>query len=500
MNYFTTTARRQIVFRELPHPVSSLEVFKAVQQHPNCFFLDSALLKACPEHSEGDGISRYSFIGYQPFLTLKTKGSLVKIQTNYDKIEKHANPFAELKNLLNRFQLETDNLPVPFLGGAVGYLAYDLCHFIEKLPATKLDDVGFPDMYFGFYDTVIAFDHVLDKCYIIAIDFDEDCCPYIQEKRPSAEKRVDEAESRVRSQESGVMEDFIQDSRLTTQDSRLIKSNFTPQEYMDVVRRAKEYIAAGDIYQVNLSQRFKTQISIPPQELYLKLRQINPAPFACYLQFDDPESSSGQAMAIASSSPERFLRVNKGHVQTRPIKGTRPRCAEEKINLQMRHELLSSPKDNAELTMIVDLERNDLGRVCSYGSVKVVQSRVLESYPTVYHLVATVEGDLHPRYDIIDLIKATFPGGSITGVPKIRAMQIIDELEPTRRGVYTGAIGYIGFNNCIDLNIAIRTFLVKGTDVYFQAGGGIVADSDAEMEYEETHHKVRALIACIQQS
>jgi para-aminobenzoate synthetase component 1 len=480
-----TTARKRVVVHELPHHVSSLEAFKSVLQHPNCFFLDSAMLQG--------GISRYSFIGYQPFLTLKTKGSHIEIKTNHDTIEKHANPFAVLKNLLKRFHVETDNPPVPFLGGAVGYLAYDLCHFIEKLPATKPDDIGFPDMYFGFYDTVIAFDHALDKCYVIAVDFDEDCRPYIQDKHPSAQKRADEVESGLRSQGLGVAEDF--------HNPQLIESNFTPREYMEMVNRAKEYIAAGDIYQVNLSQRFKTQISVPPHELYLRLREINPAPFACYIQFDD--------MAIASSSPERFLRVNNRHVQTRPIKGTRPRCADEKINLQMRQELLSSPKDNAELTMIVDLERNDLGRVCNYGSVKVVQKKVLESYPAIYHLVATVEGDLHPRYDIIDLIKATFPGGSITGVPKIRAMQIIDELEPTRRGVYTGAIGYIGFNNCIDLNIAIRTFLIKrgGMDklvcpweVYFQAGGGIVADSDPEKEYEETLHKVRALTACIQQS
>ncbi|HLG28611.1 MAG TPA: aminodeoxychorismate synthase component I [Candidatus Brocadiales bacterium] len=472
MNYFTTTARGQIVVREIPYPASSLAVFKSIQHHPNCFFLDSALLK--------DDISRYSFMGYQPFLTLKAKGSHVKIQTNYNSVKKHVNPFTALRSLLKRFRLETNNLPVPFAGGAVGYLAYDLCHFIERLPATKPDDVGFPDMYFGFYDTVIAFDHVLNKCYIIAIDFDEDCQPYIQEKRPPAEERVEQI------LQCGISSEF-RVRRSETPNSELITSNFTSEEYMEMVRCAKEYIAAGDIYQVNLSQRFKTQISIPPHELYLKLREINPAPFACYLQFDD--------MAIASSSPERFLRVSKGcHVQTRPIKGTRPRCTDEKDDLQMKYELLSSPKENAELTMIVDLERNDLGRVCNYGSVKVVQKKALESHPTVYHLVATIEGDLHERYDIIDLIKATFPGGSITGAPKIRAMQIIDELEPTRRGVYTGAIGYIGFNDCIDLNIAIRTFLIKGSEAYFQVGGGIVADSDPEKEFEETLHKARALI------
>jgi para-aminobenzoate synthetase component 1 len=265
-----------------------------------------------------------------------------------------------------------------------------------------------------------------------------------------------------------------------------LKFNFTKEVYKDAIRRIKNYITAGDVYQVNFSQRMETRIDIPPYELYKKLRSINPAPFSGYLAFDDA--------AIISSSPERFLQVNARHVQTRPIKGTRPRGKDAKMDEFMKQELLSSPKDDAELTMIIDLERNDLGRVCDYGSVKVTERKVLETYPTVYHLVSTIEGDLYERYDFIDLLKATFPGGSITGAPKIRAMQIIDELEPTRRGVYTGAIGYIGFNGDVDLNIAIRTFIMKGKTVYFQVGSGIVADSDEEEEYQETMHKARALI------
>jgi para-aminobenzoate synthetase component 1 len=284
---------------------------------------------------------------------------------------------------------------------------------------------------------------------------------------------------------------------------RKIISNFSKENYLTAVERAKQYINAGDIYQVNLSQRFQTQIEASPYEIYKRLRKINPEPFSCYLKFDNKH--------VISSSPERFLSLQNTpdgtgkqsegmvrNIQTRPIKGTRPRGKDEVINKKMKKELLSSKKDDAELAMIVDLERNDLGRVCNYNTVKVIEKKALEEHPTVYHLVATVEGKLHSRYDAIDLLKATFPGGSITGAPKVRAMQIIDELEPTKRSVYTGAMGYLSFNGNIDFNIAIRTFLVKDDHIFFQVGGGIVADSNPEDEYQETLHKARALIETLE--
>jgi para-aminobenzoate synthetase component 1 len=268
------------------------------------------------------------------------------------------------------------------------------------------------------------------------------------------------------------------------------RSNFTRDEYLCAVRRAKDYIAAGDIFQVNLSQRFESATDATPLDLYAALRAANPAPFAAYLPVDGG--------AILSSSPERFLRVAGRHVETRPIKGTRPRRAgDDAFNERMRRELLASAKDRAELTMIVDLERNDLGRVCSYGSVRVTEPIVLEEYPTVFHLVTTVEGDLHEGRGLVDLLKAAFPGGSITGAPKIRAMEIIDELEPTRRSVYTGAIGYIGLDGSADLNIAIRTILLAQGRALLQVGGGIVADSDPEAEYQETLDKARALVQAL---
>ncbi|HHT9121214.1 MAG TPA: aminodeoxychorismate synthase component I, partial [Candidatus Hypogeohydataceae bacterium YC41] len=370
---------------------------------------------------------------------------------------------------------------------------YDLHHFLERLPKNTIDDLEFPDMHFGFYDKFVVYDHEENRCFLVGRNLQSSdmqeltallSTPSGEVKGPcSVPARLARCSNRARQGRT---------LHLTRKKKCQLKGNFTKREYLQAVRKAKEYIARGDIYQVNLSQRFHTELSIAPHELYMRLRGINPAPFSSYLQFGDN--------AIVSSSPERFLRVQSGRVQTCPIKGTRPRGTNPASDQKLMAELLNSSKDNAELTMIVDLERNDLGKVCNYGSVKVIEKRRLEAHPTVFHLVATIEGDLYPRYDLVDLLKATFPGGSVTGAPKIRAMEIIDELEPTSRSVYTGAIGYIGFDGSMDMAIAIRTFLIKGSQMqggataFFQAGGGIVADSKPEEEYRETLFKSRALI------
>jgi para-aminobenzoate synthetase component 1 len=275
-------------------------------------------------------------------------------------------------------------------------------------------------------------------------------------------------------------------------ENTLLKSNISHEEYIKAVAAAREYICAGDIFQVNLSQRFEADLNIPPYELYQRLRRINPAPFASYLNFDD--------VSVVSASPERFLKIRGDWVETRPIKGTRPRGKSGAEDKALAQELLSSAKDRAENVMIVDLERNDLGRVSRYGTVKVTELAILETYPTVFHLTSTVVGRLSPGKSRIDLLKATFPGGSITGAPKVRAMEIIDELEPTRRSVYTGSIGYLSFDGGMDLNIVIRTFVIKGSKAYFQVGGGIVYDSEPEAEYQETLDKARALIQALQLS
>lgn len=479
---FASKTKEKVVIKEIDSNIDLLKIFHYSHTHSGSFFLDSAL--------KNQKTGRYSFIGYNPFLTIMSKGNNILIQDRQGITKKRGNPFGELRNLLSNFHLDNNSEPIPFTCGAVGYFAYDLCHFIEKLPNTTIDDIEFPSMYFNFYDTIIGFDHIENKCYIASVN----CSPY---SRKSTEERIEEI-SRIINHRLSIPyegETGIRQNRTR----RKIISNFSKEDYLRAVECAKRYIQAGDIYQVNLSQRFQTQVEIPPYEIYRRLRKINPAPFSCYLKLDNKY--------VISSSPERFLSVRNisthtdeykntliRKVQTRPIKGTRPRCNDEDVNIKMKKDLLSSKKDDAELAMIVDLERNDLGRVCNYNTVKVTEKKELEEHPTVYHLVATVEGELHSQYDMIDLIKATFPGGSITGVPKIRAMQVIDELEPTRRSVYTGAIGYIGFNGNIDLNIAIRTFLVKDDHVYFQVGGGIVADSNPEEEYEETLHKAKALI------
>jgi para-aminobenzoate synthetase component 1 len=372
---------------------------------------------------------------------------------------------------------------VPFCGGAVGYLSYDLCHFVERLPAIAMDDLLIPECYLAFYDTILAFDNLEGRGYIVSTGFPElDEKPRIRRARI----RLDMMKNRLISPIPRVPES----NSSVINEATVLKSNFTRQAYIKAVNRVRGYIAAGDVFQVNLSQRFETELTLSPYELYRRLRQINPAPFASYLNFD--------GLTIVSASPERFLRLDGDYVETRPIKGTRPRGKNSAEDSLLAQELLNSPKDHAENVMIVDLERNDLGRVCTYGSIKVTELAVLETFPTVFHLTSTVTGRLRPDKNRIDLLKATFPGGSITGAPKVRAMEIIDELEPTRRSVYTGAIGYLGFDGNLDLNIVIRTFLVKDNKAYFQVGGGIIYDSNAEAEYQETLDKARALIQALQ--
>ena len=449
-------------------------VFDRIHSRPFSFFLDSGMDKY--------KLGRYSFMGHSPFLILKSKGEKIEITMGTETYIKTGNPFRIIESIIRHYRIRSDTVSPPFIGGGVGYFAYDLCHFIERLPATVVDDLGFPDCYFCFYDKVLAYDHQEDRWYISITDCDGTMG---SESGKTIKDHIRETEDEILAEleESGMQKS---DSVNMPRFKPVLESNFTRESYLRAVKKAKEYIFAGDIYQVNLSQRFHAKLPMEPYRLYKKLRSINPAPFACYLNFGD--------ITIVSSSPERFLKVEGDKAQTRPIKGTRPRGKDDCEDNRLKEELIKSEKDRAELNMIVDLERNDLGRVCDYGSVKVTEHAVAETYATVFHLVSTVEGRLLPWHNYIDLLKACFPGGSITGAPKIRAMEIIDELEPTARSVYTGSIGYLGFNDHIDLNIAIRTFLIKGDDVYFQVGGGIVADSTLEGEYEETLDKAKALI------
>ncbi len=352
----------------------------------------------------------------------------------------------------------------------MGYLAYELGRHIEKLPGTAVDDLGLPELCFAFYDRVLAHDYREERTWLAAVH-PEDPGAVLREARLALEAEPPDYPSPGGAREAS----FV--------------SNFTREEYLEAVRRVKEYILAGDIYQANLSQRFRAPLREHPWTLYRRLRRLNAAPFAAYFN-----AVEGQ---VLSSSPERFLKGTGRRVETRPIKGTRRRSSDPEEDRRLAEELQASAKDRAELSMIVDLERNDLGRVCEYGSVQVEEHAVIEHYATVHHLVSTVVGELHEGRDVVDLLKASFPGGSITGAPKIRSMEIIDELEPTARSVYTGSIGYLGYNGDFDLNIAIRTVIVKGDAAYFQVGGGIVADSVPDDEYQETLDKGKAIFATL---
>jgi len=423
-------------------------------------------------------MSRFSILGVCPFLWFESKGNVISVEQNGEKEFFSGNPFDKLKRLLSLFKVKNvEGLPMP--GGIAGYFAYDLCHHIEKLPRNAVDDLGLPDIAVGFYDTLIIKDHLSGKTNVVAA-----LIPGL------SENDIIEKVKRIKVLiEGGAQGDIISQDQLLASKC-MLESNFTRTDYCAMVGKAKEYIRNGDIYQVNLSQRFKTSISLNPIELYAKLRSLNPAPYSAFLDCG--------CVKVLSSSPERFLLKDGKYIETRPIKGTYPRSADKDEDIRNKELLQKSEKDRAENLMIVDLMRNDIGKVCKTGSVKATELFKAESYATVHHLVSTVTGELLDGCDAIDCLKATFPGGSITGAPKIRAMQIIDELEPTCRSVYTGSIGYIGFDGSMDLNIAIRTILMKGNTAYYQVGGGIVWDSVPETEYEETLHKGLALNKALQ--
>ena len=429
-------------------------------------------------------LGRYSFIGSSPFLIIKTRGTDITILENGTNRQIIGNPLDFLGELLQKYHFEKTLLPVPFTGGAVGYLSYDLCHFVERLPSRAIDDLQLPECYFGFYDCGLAFDNLSGKTYAYSTGLPEQNEPARMEK---AQRRLDEFILKIEKVTYGYQNNTEKGANAIPLN---IHSNFTRDNYLKAVERARQYIIDGDIFEVNLSQRFEAEIQITPYELYRRLRRINPAPFASYLNFNE--------VKVVGASPERFLRKSGDMVETRPIKGTRRRGNTPEEDEKLSKELLSSSKDRAENIMIVDLERNDLGRVCRYGSVRVSELTILETFPTVFHLTSTVEGRLNEDKTCIDLLHATFPGGSITGAPKVRSMEIIDELEPTRRSVYTGSIGYLGFNGDIDLNIVIRTFLLKGGKAYFQAGGAVVYDSNPAEEYQETLDKVKALFTALE--
>jgi len=367
------------------------------------------------------------------------------------------------------------------MAGAVGYLSYDLGFLLEeKLVKHTADDLGIPDSFFAFYNSIIAIDHLKEILHIFCVGFPE--------KNERLQKALcQENLGKIRR----LLGEVCRVKKLEEKKSgvTLPQPNFTKEEYFRAVNKAKDYIRKGDIYQVNLAQRFIAQAGLPAFEIYRRLRRISPSYFSAYQDCGD--------FQILSSSPERFLTLEGNKVITRPMKGTRPRGKNQSEDRKLKEELLQSAKDKAELMMITDLERNDLGRVCDYDSIKVTALRELEVYNTVFQTTATIEGKLYKNMDRMDLLRACFPGGSITGCPKIRAMEIIEELEPSRRGLYTGALGYLSFCGNMDFNILIRTILKKKNQIYFGVGGGIVADSSPAAEYRETLVKAKAMLQAL---
>ena len=450
---------------------------------PNSFLLES--MKGPMK------IARYSFIGFDPYAVFRVKNGLIEIESPGKTTAVSGKPLNILKELVSFYkQVPSEYLP-PFQGGAVGIVSYDFVRYLEKLPNLAVDDLNLPDAHFLMVDKLVAFDHQEQKCWVIV-------CPGARDTGKNQmdwSKEYDEAEyeinkimSSVNSHKSLVK---TNDQCLMTNDQIEIIYEMNKNDYMDIVKRAKEYIAAGDIFQANLSQRVSAHVGdIDRWSIYKKLSSINPSPFAAFLDFGDYQ--------IVSSSPERLLRVEGRVIETRPIAGTRPRGRDWREDEFMRAELLLNEKERAEHIMLVDLERNDLGRVSDYGTVAVDELMITEDCSHVIHIVSNVRGTLANGKDCFDAIKAAFPGGTITGVPKIRCMEIIEELEPVKRGPYTGSIGYISFSGNVDLNIIIRTFVVKGERAYVQVGAGIVADSDPEREYYETLKKAEALLKTLE--
>ena len=412
----------------------------------------------------------WTLMGSDPFLVLIAKGERITEWRDGRSRAWDGDPFAAVEAALKEHAVDPgDAGDLPFAGAAVGYLGYDLGSRLEKLPRLAIDDRGFPDLVLAFHDRALAIDHRTGRAQ------------YVETSPRIATRAIRPEDYAKHFDEPPPLPPWTAD--------RPVVSNFRREDYLKAVAQAREYIAAGDIYQVNLSQRFHTRRRISPLAIYERLRASTPAPYSALLEMGE--------RAVISSSPELFLQTEGRRVVTRPIKGTRPRGDTPADDERLRSELLASPKDDAELAMIVDLERNDLGKVCEAGTVKVLEAKTIETHPTVHHLSATIEGRMKPGTGPVDLLRATFPGGSVTGAPKIRAMEIIDELEPTRRAAYTGAIGRIGFDGRVALSVAIRIVEKHGDDVWFQAGGAIVADSDPGREYDETIVKAGGIVRAL---
>lgn len=444
----------------------------------------------------GEKIARYSFLGSDPVMVILSHKGQVEIQgrDRPDTVISTPNPLTVLKDLMAGFH------PVPvaglprFFGGAVGYISYDHVRSLEPIPDKNPDELNLPEMLLFLVDTLLIFDHLAHTMKIVSNAFIEDSPDHAYDQ---AVERIDQLYERLKmpGASSQILDGDVMHRRTSRPPADLIRgqskirSNYTPSGFEESVLKAKEYIAAGDAIQIVLSQRLSTEISSNPFDLYRALRLVNPSPYMYYLHHDDT--------SIVGASPELLVRVVDGVIEERPIAGTRKRGATEEEDRFLAEDLLADPKERAEHIMLVDLGRNDIGRVCRPGTVQVTELMVVEKYSHVMHIVSNVKGILQDGKDCFDVLSACFPAGTVSGAPKVRAMQIIEELEPVRRGPYAGAVGYFGFSGNMDTCITIRTIVIKGKTAYIQAGAGIVADSDPRLEYQETINKAMALIEAI---
>jgi anthranilate synthase component 1 len=461
---------------DLETPVSA---FLKVARGDYAFLLESV--------RGGEKWGRYTFLGSEPATVIRARGERMELIKPGRAVEVRPvqDPFEALRAEVKRLRApELDYLP-RFFGGAVGFLAYDIVRCFERLPDAPHDDLGTPDLYLMFTDTVLVFDNVRQTLKIIAnVPMEE--FGSAREAYRSALNKIDEVASRL---EGPVPRPSLGEAAAVNGGELRITSNQTREGYMATVLRAKEYIAAGDIIQVVPSQRFEAPLPAHPFNIYRSLHTINPSPYMFYLRLGDH--------TLVGASPEVMVRLEGREITLRPIAGTRPRGATEEEDRALEKELLADPKERAEHVMLVDLGRNDVGRVAKIGSVEVTELMVVERYSHVMHIVSNVRGELNDGLDAFDAFRATFPQGTVSGAPKIRAMEIIDELEPVRRGVYAGAVGYFSYTGNMDTAIALRTLTIKNNRVYIQAGGGVVADSDPAAEFEESVNKARAMVRAL---
>ncbi|MBZ5694013.1 MAG: anthranilate synthase component I [Acidobacteriia bacterium] len=430
----------------------------------------------------GENIARYTFAGANPVEVFRARGRKCTVETGKKEAHFEADPVEHLRQLTGKYRpVRVPGLP-PLIAGAIGYFAYDMVRLIERIPDTGKDDVGVDDCVMMFYLGLLAFDHVQHRVWIVRNVFTEG--------PGSLRKKYDAAVREIRRTRQMLERPLPAERKAQRAGPLRVRSNMTKAQFTGAVEKAKEYILAGDAFQIVVSQRFEARTNASPFAIYRALRVVNPSPYLYYLKLGD--------LSVVGSSPEMLVKVQGRNASYRPLAGTRPRGRNEKEDEQLEAELLADPKERAEHVMLVDLGRNDLGRVCEYGSVKPERLMFVERYSHVMHLASSLSGRLRDDVDCFDALMACFPAGTLSGAPKVRAMQIIDELEPTRRGVYAGAILYLDFSGNLDSCIGLRTLVAKGGRAYVQAGAGIVADSVPELEYEESVNKARAVLKALE--